>query len=181
MLTKERLRSKILSILRSQREEERLKKSRIIKNKLFRLDVFKKAKRIMFYLAYDGEVETKEMIAEAIKRGKIIAVPVCRKKEKKIIPCKIGLNTRFKKGPYGIKKPCKEVPLSVKNLDLVVVPGVAFDREGRRLGRGKGYYDYFLKTLPKKTVSLGLAFDFQLVPRVPVLPQDVPVSKVLFA
>jgi 5-formyltetrahydrofolate cyclo-ligase len=181
MLTKNQLRSKILFNLRKQKEEERLKKSEIIKNKLFRLKVFKKAKRIMFYLAYDGEVETKEMIKEAMEEGKIIAVPVCKVKERKIIPCKIGPQTKFKKGPYGIKEPCKKIPLPLKELDLVIVPGVAFDKKGRRLGRGKGYYDYFLKNLPKKTTTIGLAFDFQIVSRLPILSHDMPVKRVLFA
>jgi len=153
----------------------------LIKEKLFRLKVFKKAKRIMFYLAYDGEVETQEMIKEAMKQGKIIAVPVCKEKERKIIPCKIGPDTEFKKGPYGIKEPCKKIPLPLKELDLVIVPAVAFDKKGRRLGRGKGYYDYFLRSLSKKTATVGLAFDFQIVPRLPTLSHDMPVERVIFA
>jgi len=181
MLTKDKLRSKILFNLRKQKENQRLEKSRLIKNKLFRLKVFKKAKRIMFYLAYDGEVETKEMIKEAIKQGKIVAVPVCKVKDKKIIPCKIGPDTKFKKGPYGIKEPSKMVPLSLKELDLVIVPGVAFDKSGMRLGRGKGYYDYFLQNLSEKTTTIGLAFDFQIVSCLPTLPHDMPVDRVLFA
>ena len=181
MLTKNKLRSKILFTLRQQKDDQRLEKSRLIKNKLFRLKVFRKAKRIMFYLAYDGEVETEEMIKEAMKQGKIVAVPVCKVKEKKIIPCKIGPDTEFNRGPYGIKEPRKKIPLPLKELDLVIVPGVAFDKKGMRLGRGKGYYDFFLKELPKKTTTIGLAFDFQIVPRLPSLSHDMPVDRVLFA
>jgi len=181
MLTKDKLRSKILSTLKNQREEERLRKSQIIKDKLLKLKVFKKAKRIMFYLAYNGEVETRGMIKEAIEQGKMVAVPICKTKEKKIIPCKIGQDTKFKKGPYGIKEPIKKIPIPSQTLDLVIVPGVAFDIKGRRLGRGKGYYDNFLKDLPKKTTSIGLAFDFQIVPYLPCSPHDVPVKRVLFA
>ncbi|MCM8765773.1 MAG: 5-formyltetrahydrofolate cyclo-ligase [Candidatus Omnitrophica bacterium] len=181
MLTKNSLRSKILSILKKQTAQQRLKKSRLIKQKLFELEVFKKAKSVMFYLAYAGEVETKEMIREAIEEGKTVAVPVCITKERKLVPCKIGPHTRFIKGPYGIKEPLKKIPLPIESLDLVIVPAVAFDKKGNRLGRGKGYYDSFLSTIPKKTFSIGIAFDFQIVPRLPVRPCDVPVKQVLFA
>ncbi|MCM8782956.1 MAG: 5-formyltetrahydrofolate cyclo-ligase [Candidatus Omnitrophica bacterium] len=181
MLTKRKLRSKILSILKKQKEEVRREKSRIIKRKLFNLDVFKKAKRILFYMSFDGEVETKEMIKEAIKKGKTVAVPVCKPKDREIIPCKIGPRTIFRKGPYGIKEPCKKIPLNLWDLDLVIVPGLAFDKQGNRLGRGKGYYDLFLKRLPRKTISIGLAFRFQMVSYLPHLPHDVKVDKVLFA
>jgi 5-formyltetrahydrofolate cyclo-ligase len=61
------------------------------------------------------------------------------------------------------------------------VPAVAFDKKGRRLGRGKGYYDYFLRSLSKKTATVGLAFNFQIVPRLPTLSHDMPVERVIFA
>lgn len=181
MLTKKILRSKILSILRSQSKIKRKEKSQLIKEKLFRLKIFKKAKRIMFYMAYDGEVETEEMIKESLNKGKIVCVPVCDQKRKRIIPCRIEGNTIFKKGPYGIKEPSIKVPLPIKDLDLVIVPGLAFDRKGNRLGRGKGYYDRFLKKISPKTISVGLAFDFQIFNHLPVSTSDVAVDKVLFA
>jgi 5-formyltetrahydrofolate cyclo-ligase len=164
MLTKRQLRSKILAKLRKQKEE-RLKKSRVIKDKLFRLAVFKKAKRVMFYITFGGEVETQEMINAALKMGKIVGVPVCDKKKRTIIPCKIRLREKLKKGLYGIKEPCIKRPLAVECIDLVIVPGVTFDKHGNRMGRGKGYYDSFLRQLPKRTVSVGLAFGFQILPR----------------
>jgi 5-formyltetrahydrofolate cyclo-ligase len=66
-------------------------------------------------------------------------------------------------------------------LDLVITPGVAFDKKGNRLGRGKGYYDRFLSKIPKDTPSIGLAFNLQVLPAVPVTSQDVSVKKVIFA
>lgn len=181
MLTKARLRSKILNILRKQKKEERQRKSRKIKQRLFRLKAFKKTKRVMFYLAFDSEVETQEMIIEAQKKGKIVAVPVCDRHKKKIIPCRIGLRERLKKGSYGIKEPCIRRPLAIQDIDLVIVPGIAFDKKGNRLGRGEGYYDSFLKRLNPETISIGLAFDIQILPTLPVTHQDVAVDKVLFA
>ena len=69
----------------------------------------------------------------------------------------------------------------MQNADLVIVPGIGFDHTGNRLGRGKGYYDSFLKGISPHTHSIGLGFDFQVLPTVPVAENDIPVDKVLFA
>ena len=180
-LTKQEIRSKILLRLKTQKEDTRDRKSRIIKKKLLRTKVFRKAKIIMFYIAFDGEVNTEEMILEARKLNKIIAVPVCEKNRIAIRPCKLDNNASLKKGPYGVCEPAVKKSISLKNIDLVIVPGVAFDQKGNRLGRGKGCYDRFLKTLPKDTPSIGLAFGFQIIPSVPSHKHDVSVDRLIFA
>ena len=179
-MTKKQIRSKILLRLKIQKEEERNRKNKLIKEKLFRTLIFKKAKKVMFYISFDGEVNTKEMIKEAQNLGKIVAVPVC-KKNRIMRPCILSEKTRLVKGPYGIYEPTIKRFINLEDLDLVIVPGVAFDRQGNRLGRGKGYYDRFLKKLPKKTTSIGLAFDFQILPFIPATTPDVSVNKVIFA
>ncbi|MBU0503207.1 MAG: 5-formyltetrahydrofolate cyclo-ligase [Candidatus Omnitrophica bacterium] len=179
-LTKEEIRSKIQLKLKTQKEEDRKRKSRQIKNKLFKTRFFKKAKIVMFYVSFMGEVITKEMIQEARQLGKKVVVPVCEK-DKIIRACLLEDNARMAKGPYGIPEPVNKKPVNLKNLDLVVVPGVAFTKDGSRLGRGKGYYDRFLKKLPDKAVSIGLAFGFQVKSSLPATPQDVSVNKVIFA
>jgi 5-formyltetrahydrofolate cyclo-ligase len=181
MLTKKQIRSKILLRLKTQKEAERKRKSRIIKDKLFRTKEFIKAKRIMFYISFDGEVDTQEMIKEAQDNfGKTVVVPVCQK-NRVIRPAQLSPNFRLKKGPYGICEPLVKKFLALKDLDLVVVPGVAFDKQGNRLGRGKGYYDRFLKKLPVHTTSIGLAFAFQILPSLPVASRDVRLKQVLSA
>ena len=135
----------------------------------------------MFYLSYAGEVNTKEMIKKAIKQGKIVAVPVCNRKTKTITPHRIGLKTRLKKGLYGILEPAKRSLLPIETIDLIIVPGIAFDRCGSRLGRGKGYYDRFLKSVPQTTPRIGLAFDFQILPSLLTKPHDLGVDKTIFA
>lgn len=179
-LTKKFVRSKILSKLIKQKEGDRERKSRIIKEALFRTRVFKRAKIVMFYIAFDGEVNTKDMIEEAKKIGKIIVVPIC-KKNRIIKACLFGNKERLVKGPYGILEPMVKTCVSLEHLDLVIVPGVAFDDKGHRLGRGKGYYDRFLRKLSGKTTSIGLAFDFQILPSIPAATYDVNVNKVIFA
>ena len=70
----------------------------------------------------------------------------------------------------------------LKNIDLVVVPGIAFDRLGNRLGRGGGYFDRFLAKLKKRNIPMfGLAFKFQVLKQLPVLSHDIPVTKLIFA
>jgi 5-formyltetrahydrofolate cyclo-ligase len=180
-LTKEQIRSKILLRLKTQKEDIRGRKSRAIKEKLFRTKIFKKAKRVMFYISFHGEVKTEEMIEEARNLGKIIAVPTCRKNRRAIRPCILHQNTSLKKGPYGIWEPAVKKTIPIKDLDLVIVPGVAFDRKGIRLGRGKGYYDRFLKKFSKSIPTIGLSFDFQILPSVPATKHDVNVKRVIFA
>lgn len=180
-LTKQQIRSKILLKLKTQKEENREKKSNLIKEKLFRSKEFIKAKRVMFYVAFDGEVNTENMIKEAKKLGKIVAVPVCVRASTKIRPCLLSDGARLKRGPYGAWEPVIKKPVKLEDLDLVIVPGVAFDREGNRLGRGKGCYDALLKKLPHDIVSIGLAFDFQILPDIPATPMDANVGRILFA
>jgi len=180
-LTKQGIRSKILFKLNSQKEEDRERKSRIIKEKLFRTLSFKKAKRVMFYISFAGEVNTREMIKEARNLGKIIAVPVCQKDRMTIRPCIFKDKSGLKKGPYGVCEPARKRLINLENIDLVIVPGIAFDRKGNRLGRGKGCYDRFLEKLPKGVHSIGLAFNFQILPVIPAIATDVNVDRVIFA
>ena len=179
-LTKKQIRSKILLKLKTQKEADQDRKSKIIKEKLFKLQIFQKAKRAMFYISFDGEVNTQEMIREAQKLGKIIAVPVCTI-GRTIRPCILRYNARLAKGPYGIREPATKRFMNLKDLDLVIVPGIAFDKKGNRLGRGKACYDYFLQKLPKDIPVVGLAFGFQILPFLPTTKTDIGVNRVIFA
>jgi 5-formyltetrahydrofolate cyclo-ligase len=179
-LTKDSIRNKILLRIRIDKEENRNKKSKIIKEKLFRTRVFKEAKIVMFYMSLGGEVNTADMIKEAQRLGKTVVVPVCGK-NRMMKPCLLKEKGVLSKGPYGILEPVWKEPVPLKKIDLVIVPGLAFDKKGKRLGRGKAYYDRFLKRLPSGTMSIGLAFDFQILPRVPTTTTDVDVKKIIFA
>lgn len=182
---KRKLREELLKKLKTHKEEERLKKSARIARKLFSLKEFLKAKTVLFYLSFDGEVDTVRTIKRAIKKGKRIAVPVIQREEKEMIPSLVkDLDVELKTGPYGVYHPKKEYirPIPLESIDLVVVPGLAFDEAGNRLGRGMGYYDRFLSRLSKDVPTIGLAFDFQMVRDFPPLePHDLSVTKVLFA
>ncbi len=180
-LTKQKIRSKIFLKLKRQKEEEERQKSSLIKEKLLRTKVYKKAKVLMCYIALKGEVDTQEMIKQAKKTGKIVTVPVCKKAKATLMPCILDENAGLKKGPYGVIEPAVEQYVCLDDIDLVIVPGVAFDKKGNRLGRGKGFYDRFLNRLSRRTATIGLAFDFQILPSLPASSHDAKVSKVIFA
>lgn len=177
------IREKILNLLRSQKQEDRLKKSRGILKRLFATLEFKQARTILFYASFDGEVETFEMMKQAQRLGKKVALPTIIKNPKKIVPALIeNLEDDLQTGSYGIKEP-KDVCarfVGLESIDLIIVPGIAFDKNKNRLGRGKGYYDRFLFTVPAAIPSFGLAFDFQIVDCLPPPEKhDRKVSRVI--
>ena len=123
------------------------------------------------------------MMRQAQLLEKKIGLPFVRQKEKRIIPrLVVDFKRDLEDGPYGIKQPKVKytsiLPLNI--IDMVVVPGIAFDKNNHRLGRGAGYYDRFLGTLPKHIPTIGLAFDFQIVDALHMREEhDVPLSQVV--
>jgi len=177
---KKHIRKEILHKLNKQARDEAFRKSRIIKTKLFSLPEFKNARTVMLYASKNGEVITDEIIEEALQAGKKVALPRCTSQEtivaKEIKKREIDLE----KSNFGIYEPKKrKETIQPEGIDLFIVPGVAFDRRNNRLGRGKGFYDKFLKGLPQDKISVGLAFDFQIVENLPKDSYDIPVSKVI--
>ena len=178
-LTKRRLRNILLNRLKKHSQRQRKRKSKLIERRLLKQEEFIKAERIMFYLAFDGEVKTEGMIDKARRLGKKIYVPICDTRKKTLNPCLLEEDSKLEIGSYNTLEPKKKAKLPPRKLDLVIVPALAFDKNGNRLGRGKGYYDRLLKKLPGRINSIGLAFDFQVLPELPVEENDVPVDKVL--
>ena len=181
---KHKIRKDIKCKLKLCTDLEKTRKSGIIKSKLFNEEFFKKAKVVMFYVSLKDEVDTLSMIDEALMTGKRVCVPVIFKEDKRLIAGEIKDRTEdLEKQHFGIYQPkegrVREV--SLHDIDLVVVPGIAFDKNNVRLGRGHGYYDRFLSGLPGRTKTIGLAFDFQLVDHLPKDSHDVPVSKTITA
>ncbi|MFH1360191.1 MAG: 5-formyltetrahydrofolate cyclo-ligase [Candidatus Omnitrophota bacterium] len=183
VVSKSTLREKILNLLKSQKEEDKLRKSKIIQDKLFAAPEFQKAQVVLFYASFNGEVDTFDMMKQAKKIGKQIALPTIIKDQKRIVPSFVeDLDAELTDGPYGIKQPKQEYlrPVDCQKIDLVLVPGVAFDKYNNRLGRGGGYYDRFLEELSCEKPRFGLAFDFQVLDRLPHPEEhDQTVSRVL--
>ena len=138
---KHKIRSHIKEKLNSHSDLEKSRKSGIIKHRLFNEEAFKEAKVVMFYVSLKDEVSTMSMIDEAIKIGKRVCVPVIIKEEKRLIAGEIKDRIKdLEKQHFGIYQPkaghVKEVPL--EDIDLIIVPGIAFDKKNVRLGRGHG-------------------------------------------
>jgi 5-formyltetrahydrofolate cyclo-ligase len=123
------------------------------------------------------------MIEAALERGKVVLVPVIKERKNKMVVSEImDPDKDLVRGPYGIYQPKAHFEVfHPRSIDLAVVPGVAFDRKGNRLGRGKGYYDKFLTRLRPGVHTVGLAFKFQVVRKLPTLSHDKPVTKLLTA
>jgi 5-formyltetrahydrofolate cyclo-ligase len=170
------------AMLGNQKETERLNKSREIAEKILETEAFQKAKTIMFYDATDKEVTARELIEKALNEGKQVLLPYVDQMVSEIRPSLVkNLEDDLRRGNYDIMepKPEKRRQVELNEIDLVLVPGLAFDRKGNRLGRGKGYYDRFLKILPPKAKRYGLAFDFQILARIPINDFDVRVDSVI--
>lgn len=180
-MRKEEIRKKILSLRDSQTEFEVITKSELIQKRLFNLPEFKKAKTILFYVSIKSEVRTEKMIKQVLKQGKRVVLPISDVKERKLILSELKDFDELEPGTFNILQPKKEFFRSVspEELDLIIVPGVAFDKDGDRIGYGMGFYDKFLSSLKKRIPVIGLAYELQMVDDIPVHDKDVTVDKVV--
>ena len=183
-MTKGQLRKKLLRLLRQQKEEEQRRRSEAIARKVFRLAAFRRAKMVCCYVSLPYEVHTWRMIEEMLKKGKRVAVPVTQPRTRRLWLSELRNPSReLTRGQLGVLEPRPGLrrPVRIKEVDLVLVPGLAFDGWGHRLGRGHGYFDRFLARLPKTTPTVGLSYRFQLLDRLPITAHDHAVCKVLSA
>jgi 5-formyltetrahydrofolate cyclo-ligase len=149
---------------------------------LFQLDIYKNSSFIMTYVDFNKEVRTEEIIRHSIDIGKRIGIPITIKEERKLIISELkDFDEELEISTYNILAPKNEFIRIVHPsiIDLVLVPGAIFDRNGYRIGYGGGYYDRFLPSLNKKTTTIGLAYDLQLIDNVPRGCYDLPVDFIL--
>ena len=184
MTEKTLLRQRTLRRLREQSEKSRQKKSLVIGKRLFRTESYRRAQLILCYVAIRGEVETRPILEQALFENKRVFVPVVTDKARRhmvVAEIKDLKKDLSHKGAYGIPHPLRLLAkeISLKKLDLIVVPGVAFDAKGNRLGRGLGYFDRFLERVPETIPCVSLAFRFQMVREIPMQSHDRAVQKVI--
>ncbi len=185
MNNKDMIRKEIIAKRDSLSEQEILEKSKAIADRLFSLLDYKDADNILIYASMRSEVITDGIIADALKGGKNVFCPKCIDKDNGVMLFyKIDSLDDLKEGYYGIREPeytsDSEVFDDTKDIDktLVIVPGVAFDRGGNRIGYKGGYYDRFLSKYPNiKTIAL--AYDLQIAFHIPADAHDIPVLKVI--
>jgi 5-formyltetrahydrofolate cyclo-ligase len=159
----------------------RKEKSRLIARQLEELPAFVEAKKVMLFASMASEVETKEMAAWALKEGKQVALPVTDRQSRELIPGWITSWDELVPGVWGILEPDRSrLRLApIDELDVVVVPGVVFDKKGYRIGYGGGYYDRLLPRLRPGALKVGIAFAEQIVDVVPACEYDIPVDMVI--
>ncbi len=157
-------------------------KSEAVRKAVVSMGVFKRSAALSCYMALRAEVQTASLIEEALAGGKRVAVPKVSREDGELELYWIESTVDgFRPGPYGILEPAAETAckVCVGHIDLFVVPGVAFDPEGWRLGFGKGYYDRLLSRAQPGAQRVGLAFELQIVPHCPRGPHDVPMDYVV--
>lgn len=164
-------------------QTDRVKRSRAAQEAVIASEWFRQARTILLYVAFRGEVRTQMIATAAGAAGKRLALPRVQKEPKRLIlHAYSGDPTTLIRGAYGIAEPREDWPVvEPGEVDLVVAPGVAFDRRGNRLGYGGGYYDRMLpevKAANPAAKLVGLAYGFQLVPELPAEPHDIPMDGV---
>ena len=172
-MNKKDLRQSIRAAKKQHTAEELRRQSEAVMQKLAAHSRFLAAEKVMLYASLPDEVETLAFI-ENWRHRKTIVLPTVVGDD--IIPVELADDTVFAEGDFHIPEP-QNHPYT-GDFDLIVVPGMAFDTEGHRLGRGRGYYDRFLALHPQ-VYTIGLCFDFQLVPVVPSEPHDHPINEIL--
>jgi 5-formyltetrahydrofolate cyclo-ligase len=140
---------------------------------------WRRAESILFYAPVGSELDVWPLVADKIKAGKVVALPRFDPGTQRYLARQVkDLTRELARGHYGILEPPADCEMvSLNRLDFILVPGVAFDLHGRRLGRGKGFYDQLLAAVRGKTCAV--AFEEQIVPEVPVEPHDSDVNCIL--
>lgn len=178
---KESKRDEFLSKRNSLSEQEALTKSEFIREKIEEIPEFQRNETLSIYVAKqeEREVETRGMIKSWLGEKEIL-VPYVVGENLDLCPIQ-NFKSDMCRGTFGVMEPKEEVrcPVSVDKVNVIFVPGVAFDAKGNRLGYGGGYYDRLLQELPNETAFVGLAYDFQITDHVPNGEGDVPMDKIV--
>ena len=178
---KERLRKRVLAA-RMGLDRDLVKVSgQAILEQVLGLEAYRRAKLVHTYVSSkENEVDTRTLIGACLAHGRRVAVPVVMPGTKTLAHALIDGLDQLVVGPWGLAQPdpatATWLPAEAR-IDLVVVPGLAFDRRGHRIGWGGGYYDRFLAQV--QAVKIGLCYDALVLDRIPGEPHDVPVDLVV--
>lgn len=177
-MDKKELRSTIRQKKRAMTLEQIEEKSLRLGELFMQSPMYAQAKTIYGYLPYNQEVRTTPMLERALADGKKVAVPKVYGDEMRFIY--LSDLTQVEKGYSGIPEPIADGPVADDPHALVLMPGLAFDPEGHRIGYGGGFYDKFLAAEPEHP-TLALCYDFQMLPKLETEEFDIPVDCVLWA
>lgn len=179
---KKNIRKKMLDTRKQISAEEIDKLSEIIIDSLTKLSIYRESKNVMLYLSFGNEVDSYRLIERCHRDGKKTIVPVCKKEGVRIIPSElIDVEEELKQSKFGYMEPKEEFirPLDLEEIDIIIIPGISFDKRCYRIGYGAGYYDRFLAKSNYRIPTIGVAFDFQIIDNVPVEDFDIPLDYII--
>lgn len=177
-MEKAEIRKQIRELKRAVPMDEKLRRSEAVMRQVEALPEFQKAQVVLLYWSMADEVQTHDFVNRWYRDKKLL------------LPCVDGDDLRLRPytGPdcmvsgaqFGIGEPDASLPefTDLDKVEIIIVPGVAFDHTGNRMGRGRGFYDRLLKATPN-AMKIGVAYDFQMLDEIPVEPHDVKMDKVI--
>lgn len=179
MNDKDLLRGSIREALKALSDKEYDKLSNEIAHHLIQSSYWKEADVVALTISRKREVDTKELIRTAWKQGKCVVVPQTNFATKRMNFYKIDSFDDLEDNGFGLQEPkkSKDLPLAKEQMDLMVVPGLAFTREGLRLGYGGGFYDRYLPGV--RAVTMALAFPIQIIPFIPMEEHDQKIDHII--
>jgi len=174
---KSQLRRQLREKLAAMTDADRHTKSLAATSLLIASPEFAAARVVMVYLSMPHELDTAPLALRCWQEGKTVLVPKVAWNQRRMLPVEItSLQTTMTTSGPGVREPISGKPLPIEFIDLVIVPGLGFTETGHRIGRGMGFYDRFLAQPEFVGLSCGFAFDEQIIPTLPVLDHDVPLS-----
>jgi 5-formyltetrahydrofolate cyclo-ligase len=174
---KDALRQQIKQVLAAVAPDQAACKSLRACRSVVDLPEFADAEVVMIYLSIPGEVDTSHIALACWQQGKTVVVPKVAWSERRMVAVECqSIDEHMDVDKYGLRTPRRGQIRASGSLDMVIVPGLAFDRTGQRLGRGGGFYDRFLPELSEKARTVGLSFGEQVVDDLPVDAHDHPID-----
>ena len=174
------VRKEVLHTRNNMSNELRKLKDKLIYDLFINSDLYKKAKDIFIYVSFGSEVSTHEIINKAISDKKNIYVPKTNINKKEIIAVKINNFAELNVDNYGILEPISvDKEKIASDFDTIVMPGVAFDKEGNRIGYGGGYYDKYLEKNIFKAKKIALAYEEQILEKIETDYHDIKVDFII--
>lgn len=175
---KKSLRRKMVTTLANISSQEKQDKTKQIWRQLAEMPEFKTSQHVLGYWSFGTEVATHDFLTDMLD-SRNVSLPVI-KDDVLVVKSFSGISNMKAEPKFGILEPQGAELNDLRNINIVIVPGLAFDKNGGRLGRGKGYYDKLLPLLPQ-ALMVGVCFEEQLVPSIPMDEHDKPLQKVIFA
>lgn len=156
---------------------ERARLAAAVEERLFALPALRRARTVLVFDAFGSEVPTEELVRGLMEQGKRVLLPVVQGRD--MFAAELRPGDPLVPTSYGPREPAQRTPVDPAEVDVVVVPGLAFDRKGYRVGYGAGYYDRYLARLPERALRVGIGFHLQLVEGVPRRAGDEPLDVVV--